>query len=60
MIEAVLAAFGRIDAAFCNAGICMNIPAEEMTLDQWKKVIDINLTGVFLTAQAAGLSLIHI
>ena len=48
MIEAVLAAFGRIDAAFCNAGICMNIPAEE------KKVIDINLTGVFLTAQAAG------
>lgn len=54
MIETVLAAFGRIDAAFCNAGICMNIPAEEMTLDQWKKVIDINLTGVFLTAQAAG------
>ena len=32
----------------------MNIPAEEMTLEQWKKVIDINLTGVFLTAQAAG------
>jgi NAD(P)-dependent dehydrogenase (short-subunit alcohol dehydrogenase family) len=32
----------------------MNIPAEEMTYDQWKKVIDINLTGVFLTAQAAG------
>lgn len=54
MIEAVLAAFGRIDAAFCNAGICMNVPAEEMTLEQWKKVVDINLTGVFLTAQAAG------
>lgn len=54
MIETVLAAFGRIDAAFCNAGICINVPAEEMTLEQWKKVIDINLTGVFLTAQAAG------
>ena len=54
MIEAVLTAFGRIDAAFCNAGICMNVPAEEMTLEQWKKVVDINLTGVFLTAQAAG------
>lgn len=54
MIDTILEAFGRIDVAFCNAGICMNIPAEEMTFEQWKKVIDINLTGVFLTAQAAG------
>jgi NAD(P)-dependent dehydrogenase (short-subunit alcohol dehydrogenase family) len=54
MIEVVLKTFGRIDVAFCNAGICMNIPAEEMTLEDWNKVININLTGVFLTAQAAG------
>jgi len=54
MIDTVLENFGRLDVAFCNAGICLNIPAEEMTFDQWKKVIDINLTGVFLTAQAAG------
>ncbi|MDD3251140.1 MAG: SDR family oxidoreductase [Lachnospiraceae bacterium] len=54
MIDQVVAGFGRLDVAFCNAGICMNIPAEEMTYEQWKKVIDINLTGVFLTAQAAG------
>lgn len=54
MIDTVLAKYGKLDAAFCNAGICMNIPAEEMTFEQWKKVIDINLTGVFLTAQAAG------
>jgi len=54
MIETILKEFGRIDAAFCNAGICINAPAEEMTYEQWKKVIDINLTGVFLTAQAAG------
>lgn len=54
MIAAVLDKYGKLDAAFCNAGICMNIPAEEMTLAQWKKVIDINLTGVFLTTQAAG------
>ncbi len=54
MIAAVLEQFDRIDAAFCNAGICINAPAEEMTFEQWKKVIDINLTGVFLTAQAAG------
>jgi NAD(P)-dependent dehydrogenase (short-subunit alcohol dehydrogenase family) len=54
MIHAVLQAFGRIDAAFCNAGICMNIPAEEMSLEDWNRVININLTGVFLCAQAAG------
>ncbi|MCM3213306.1 SDR family oxidoreductase [Niallia taxi] len=54
MIDTVLENFGRLDVAFCNAGICLNIPAEEMTFEQWKKVIDINLTGVFLTAQAAG------
>lgn len=54
MVGQVVKAFGRLDVAFCNAGICMNIPAEEMTYEQWKKVIDINLTGVFLTAQAAG------
>lgn len=54
MIEKILEAFGRIDVAFANAGICMNIPAEEMTYEQWKKVIDINLTGVFLTDIAAG------
>lgn len=46
--------FGKLDIAFCNAGICINVPAEQMTPEQWQKVININLTGVFLTAQAAG------
>ena len=54
MIETILQRFGRIDFAHCNAGICINAPAEEMTYEQWRKVVDINLTGVFLTAQAAG------
>ncbi len=54
MIATVLSAFGRLDVAFCNAGICLNVPAEEMAYEQWKKVIDINLNGTFLTAQAAG------
>lgn len=54
MVDQVVKTFGRLDVAFCNAGICMNVPAEEMTFEQWKKVIDVNLTGVFLTAQAAG------
>lgn len=54
MIETVLKTFGKIDAAFCNAGIACNAPAEEMTYEQWLKVINVNLNGVFLTATAAG------
>lgn len=54
MIAKIVSEFGKLDIAFCNAGICMNVKASEMTYDQWKKVIDINLNGVFLTAQAAG------
>lgn len=53
MIQVILDTFGKLDVAFCNAGICMNIPADEMTYEQWKKVVDINLNGVFLTSQAA-------
>ncbi len=54
MIEAIDKKFGRLDVAFCNAGICINEKAEKMTLAQWSKVININLTGVFITARAAG------
>lgn len=54
MVKEVVDTYGKLDVAFCNAGICINVAAEEMSFEQWKKVIDINLTGVFLTAQAAG------
>lgn len=54
MIADIVEAFGKLDIAFCNAGICINAPASEMTYEQWRKVIDVNLGGVFLTAQAAG------
>lgn len=53
MISTILEAFGKLDVAFCNAGICINAPANEMTYGQFKKVIDVNLNGVFLTSQAA-------
>jgi NAD(P)-dependent dehydrogenase (short-subunit alcohol dehydrogenase family) len=46
--------FGRVDLLFNNAGI--NVPAtpiEELTVEQWKSVVDINLTGVFLCTQEA-------
>ena len=54
LIEAIDREFSTLDVAFCNAGICINAPAKDMTFEQWSKVININLTGVFLTAQAAG------
>ncbi|WP_230399438.1 SDR family oxidoreductase [Novisyntrophococcus fermenticellae] len=54
MVETVVSELGGLEAAFCNAGICINEPAEEMTFEHWKRVIDINLTGVYLTAVAAG------
>lgn len=54
MVQTVVSELGGLEAAFCNAGICINVPAEEMSFEQWKKVIDINLTGIYLTATAAG------
>ncbi|MDO4788462.1 MAG: SDR family oxidoreductase [Johnsonella sp.] len=54
MVKEVVDTFGKLDACFNNAGIALNVPAEEMSLEQWQKVIDINLTGVFLCATAAG------
>ncbi|MDR1538444.1 MAG: SDR family oxidoreductase [Clostridiales bacterium] len=54
MVSQVADEFGGLHIAFCNAGICINAPAEEMTLEQWLKIINVNLTGVFITAQAAG------
>ena len=54
MVDEVVKTYGKLDVAFCNAGICINEAAENMTYAQWSKVININLTGVFLTAQAAG------
>src|SRR6187401_1989296 len=46
--------FGAIDILINNAGVSWGAMPEEMTLDEWQKVIDVNLTGCFLMAQAAG------
>ena len=46
--------FGRLDVLFNNAGTgAPAIPLEELTFEQWKSVVDINLTGAFLCTQEA-------
>jgi NAD(P)-dependent dehydrogenase (short-subunit alcohol dehydrogenase family) len=47
-------AFGRLDLLFNNAGVgAPAVPLEDLTYAQWKNVVDINLTGVFLCTQEA-------
>lgn len=54
LFDAAVAAFGRVDVLFNNAGVnAPAIPLEDLTLAQWKNVVDINLTGMFLCIQQA-------
>lgn len=53
MIEKVLEAYGTVDFAINNAGIVNFFPLEEVSLEDWMKVINVNLVGVMLCAQAA-------
>jgi NAD(P)-dependent dehydrogenase (short-subunit alcohol dehydrogenase family) len=46
--------FGRLDLLFNNAGTgAPPVPLEELTVEQWRRVVDVNLTGAFLCTQAA-------
>ena len=54
LFDATVHKFGRVDLLFNNAGVnAPGIPLEDLTLAQWKNVVDINLTGMFLCIQAA-------
>jgi NAD(P)-dependent dehydrogenase (short-subunit alcohol dehydrogenase family) len=47
-------AFGRLDVLFNNAGTgARAVPLEDLTFDEWKRVVDVNLTGAFLCTQEA-------
>ena len=54
VVDTAMRAFGQVDILVNNAGITWGAQPEEMPLDKWQKVLDVNLTGAFLFAQAAG------
>jgi NAD(P)-dependent dehydrogenase (short-subunit alcohol dehydrogenase family) len=54
LFEATKARFGRLDLLFNNAGTgAPPVPLEELSVEHWKRVVDINLTGAFLCTQGA-------
>ncbi len=58
MKDAVMARFGRVDALVNNAGRAWVAPPEDMPLERWQQVFDLNVTGPFLCSQALGREMI--
>ncbi len=54
LAQRVAAIFGRVDALVNNAGISLLRPAEETTPEQWRRVLEVNLTGPFLLCREFG------
>ncbi len=54
LFDATLAAWGRVDVLFNNAGMgAPAVPIDELSLDQWRAVVDVNLNGMFYCLQQA-------
>jgi NAD(P)-dependent dehydrogenase (short-subunit alcohol dehydrogenase family) len=56
-VAAVLGAWSRLDIAVNNAGVSATSPVTETTLDQWRRVMSVNLDGVFLGTKHAVLAM---
>jgi len=54
VVDTTVKSFGQVDILINNAGVTWGERPEDMPLAKWQKVLDINLTGAFLFAQAAG------
>jgi NAD(P)-dependent dehydrogenase (short-subunit alcohol dehydrogenase family) len=54
LFDGAVARFGRVDLLFNNAGTgAPPVPLEDLSLEDWRRVVDVNLTGAFLCLQAA-------
>lgn len=59
MVDQLTEHLGGIDIAVCNAGIVSDTPMLEMSLQEFQRIQDTNVTGVFLTAQAAAKAMVR-
>jgi NAD(P)-dependent dehydrogenase (short-subunit alcohol dehydrogenase family) len=53
-LQAVITRSGALDVVFNNAGVCIHKDTLEASIDEWREVLDINLTGEYIVARAAG------
>lgn len=58
-IDETVQRLGRVDVAVCNAGLNVRKTALEVTEDDWDAVVDVNLRGVFFSAQAAAAQMVR-
>ena len=58
MVEKAVAEFGHIDILMNNAGAAVTKPAEEITMEEWDNVVNVDLRGAFMVAQACGKQMI--
>ncbi len=59
VVDQVLAEFGKIDILVNNSGATWGAPVEEMPLEAWQKVMNVNVTGTFLMSQKVGKAMIQ-
>ena len=59
MVDRTVTEFGQVDVLVNNAGTSWGASPEDLQLEAWRKVIDVNLTGTFLFSQAAGRAMIE-
>ncbi|RVU14397.1 SDR family NAD(P)-dependent oxidoreductase [Methylobacterium oryzihabitans] len=60
MIETIVEACGRIDVLFNNAGVGGNTPFLDLKLEDWNRIVGINLTGAFMVAQACAREMVKV
>lgn len=54
MVDKAMAEFGRIDILMNNAGAAITKKAEDLTMEEWDRVVNVDLRGAFMVAQAVG------